>query len=637
MRNRGNYLVRKGMKFTLGAAAVLALALTAGAQSRPVRHGGGSAGTSNGIGGGASLGVSGGIQGGISGGVSGGVGGGIGWGVEGGISQALGNLAGLGEGIDLSGLSSLAELGSLARIGSNLALRGDVDVVEFDLQDRGTDSDKAHADHETQIYNEGSRELNAAKYDRAVELFDEVIQMKGKRADAALHWKAWALNKEGKRAEALTTIAELERDYPKSKWVDDAKAIEIEIHGKTGQPDSPDSESNCELKLMAINGLQQADPAKAVPLLEKMLHSADCLKVRQQALFVLAQSNSPEAHALMIKLARGESNPALQQKAIQDLGLFSGSAGREALGQIYSSSSDVDTKKAVLQALMLSGDKTQMLNAAKTEKEPALRAEAIRQLGQMGAKDEVWQMYQNETSVEVKKQILQAMWLAGDRQRVGDLAMKETDHSLRLTAINDLGLMGRESNGILATIYNSDHDPEIRKKVLNAVFLSGDRERMGELAKSETDHNLRLAAINYLGLMGKDSNSILASIYNSDPDPDIRKKVLNAIFLSGDRERMGELAKSEKDHSLRLSAINYLGLMGKQSDGILIEIYNSDPDVEIRKKVINALFLAGDAKSMVEIARKETDPTLKKAIISQLSIMGNNKDAMDYLMEILNK
>ena len=103
MRNRGNYLVRKGMKISLGAAAVLALALTAGAQSRSVRHGGGSAGTSNGIGGGASLGVSGGIQGGISGGVSGGVGGGIGWGVEGGISQGLGNLAGLGDGVDLSG------------------------------------------------------------------------------------------------------------------------------------------------------------------------------------------------------------------------------------------------------------------------------------------------------------------------------------------------------------------------------------------------------------------------------------------------------------------------------------------------------------------------------------------------------
>ena len=240
----------------------------------------------------------------------------------------------MGSGVDLSGLSSLTELGSLASIGSNLAFLGNMDAIEFDLQDRGSDSDRARSDRESQIYSEGSQAMNEGKYDRAVEKFDEVAQMKGKRADAALHWKAWALNKEGKRAEALTTIAELERDYPKSKWIDDAKSIEIEIKEKSGQPVSPDSESNCELKLMAINGLQQADPAKAVPLLEKMLHSPDCLKVRQQALFVLAQSNSPEAHALMIKLAHGESNPAVQQKAIQALGLYSGSAGREALAYI---------------------------------------------------------------------------------------------------------------------------------------------------------------------------------------------------------------------------------------------------------------------------------------------------------------
>ncbi|HLW98662.1 MAG TPA: HEAT repeat domain-containing protein [Candidatus Acidoferrales bacterium] len=636
MRSMGNYFVRRTIGFALGATAALSLAFSAGAQARSAGQGSGR--------GRHSEGVSGGVLGGVGGGISGGVGGGIGWGVTGGIGQGLGigaldaDLEGVGSLLDSVGASLEAGGKSLEIAGPRLGWVGDFDAVEFESQDRGgSDSDKARADHETQLYNEGSRALNDTKYDRAVEIFDQVAQMKGNKADAALHWKAWALNKEGKRAEALTTIAELERDYPKSKWIDDAKSIEIEIRQKSGQTVSPDLESDCELKLMAINGLQQADPAKAVPLLEKMLHSPDCLKVRQQALFVLAQSNSPEAHALMIKLARGEANPALQQKAIQALGIYSGSAGREALAQIYSSSSDIDTKKTVLQALMQSGDKTQMLNAAKTEKDPALRAEAIRLLGQMGAKEEVWQMYQNETSVEVKKQILQAMWLAGDRQRVGDLAMKETDHSLRLAAINDLGLMGRDSNTTLANIYNSDPDPEIRKKVLNAIFLSGDREQMGKLAMSEKDHSLRLSAINYLGLMGRESNSILANIYSSDPDPEIRKKVLNAVFLSGDRERMGELAKHEKDHSLRLSAINYLGLMGKESDGTLVEIYNSDPDTEIRKKVINALFLAGDAKSMVEIARKETDPTLKKAIISQLSIMGNNKDAMEYLMEILNK
>jgi HEAT repeat protein len=99
---------------------------------------------------------------------------------------------------------------------------------------------------------------------------------------------------------------------------------------------------------------------------------------------------------------------------------------------------------------------------------------------------------------------------------------------------------------------------------------------------------------------------------------------------------MGDLAKSEKDRELRMSAINYLGLMGKQSDEILIGIYKSDADTDVRKKVINALFLAGDAKGLVDLARGETDPNMKKAIVSQLSLM-HSKEATDYMMELLNK
>jgi HEAT repeat protein len=99
---------------------------------------------------------------------------------------------------------------------------------------------------------------------------------------------------------------------------------------------------------------------------------------------------------------------------------------------------------------------------------------------------------------------------------------------------------------------------------------------------------------------------------------------------------MGDLAKNEKNRDLRMSAINYLGMMGKQNDDVLIGIYKSDPDPEVRKKVVNALFIAGDAKGLVDIARSETNPEMKKAIVSQLSLM-HSKEATDYLMELLNK
>ncbi len=481
-----------------------------------------------GIGGGISGGVSSGISGGIGGGISGGVGGGVGSGISGG-------------------------------------------VYAFGASD-------AQEEREIELYNEGTSAMDDGKWDKAVEKFSQVAEMHGKKADAALYYKARAQNKLGRREDALATLANLEKEYAKSRWLNEAKALEIEIKQKSGQPVPPEGESDCELKLLALNGLAQADPEKAVPLLEKMMHSSDCPGVSKQAFFVLAQSGSQAARDVIVKIAKGESNPDLQRKAIQALGLYGGSYGREALAQVYAASSDVETKKSVLNAV----------------------------------------------------------FLAGDRERMGDFAKNEKNRDVKLSAINYLGLMGRESDSMLMSIYSSDPDPEIKKKVLNSLFLAGDRERVGDLAKNEKDRAMKLSAINYLGLMGRDSDSMLVSIYNSDPDPEIRKKVLNSIFLAGDRERMGELAKNEKDHELRLSAINYLGLMGKQSDDILVGIYKSDPDTDVRKKVISALFLAGDAKGLVELARSETDPNLKKTIISQLSIM-HSKEATDYLMELLNK
>ena len=547
--------------------------------------------------------VSGGIGGGVSGGVSGGVG----------RSFAAGPSAGIGGGTS-GGVSS----------GVSGGVYGGPGWTEADEQNR-----------EDELYNEGTDSIDDAKWDRALDRFQRVIDMHGKRADAAMYYKAYVLNKLGRRDEALAATAALEKSYPQSKWVNDAKALDIEMRARTN-PVSPEAESDCELKVIALQALSQADPEKAVPIIEKMLKSNSCPKVGKQALFVLAQSNSQQARDVMVRLARGEMNPELQRLAIQNLGVAGNTWARDLLAQIYSSLSDSDMKRRVLNAFMISGDKAHLLLVAKTEKDPQLRAEAIRQMGLMGARDDIWQMYQQEQDVQVKKEILQALFLAGDRDHVNQLARNEKDRSLKLAAINDLGLMGRQSDPMLMEIYNSDPDPEIRKKVLNSIFLANDRERMAELAKSEKDRNTKLAAINYLGLMGRESDPILMELYNSDPDPEIRKKVLNSIFLANDRERMTELAKGEKDKGLKLSAINYLGLMGKASDDQLIEIYNTDSDYDVKKKVINALFLANDAHGLVTLARKETNPELKKAIISQLSIM-NSKEATDYLMEILNK
>ena len=113
--------------------------------------------------------------------------------------------------------------------------------------------------------------IDEGHYDKAVEQFTRLASRSPSRADAALYWKAYSLAKLGQRADALTTLADLERRFADSRWVKDAKALEVEVRQASGQAVSPDSQNDEELKLLALRGLMQSDPDRGLPFIEKML------------------------------------------------------------------------------------------------------------------------------------------------------------------------------------------------------------------------------------------------------------------------------------------------------------------------------------------------------------------------------
>ena len=154
---------------------------------------------------------------------------------------------------------------------------------------------------------------------------------------------------------------------------------------------------------MALNALQNADTDEAIPMLQKVLQGTGSPRLKSRALFVLAQSNSPKAREVLVNIAKGGSNPDLQIKAVQYLGVHGGPESRAALADVYASSSDVDLKKRILNAFMVSGERDRLLKAAQSEQNPELRAAAVQYLGVSGAHDELWTLYQKESSVDVKK------------------------------------------------------------------------------------------------------------------------------------------------------------------------------------------------------------------------------------------
>jgi HEAT repeat protein len=369
--------------------------------------------------------------------------------------------------------------------------------------DAESDRQQARVEREQDAYEQATGAYDDHDWRSAAREFERVAAMKGAHADAALYWLAKSQNNMGQRSEALSTIVKLRQEFPKSKWTDDANALELEVRQSAGQNIEPEHVNDEELKLIALNGLMQSAPERAVPLLDNLLKSNSSPKLKDRALFILAQSQSAAATDILTRIARNGGDPDLQRRAIRYIGINGGDRNRKLLSDIYTSTNDIEMKKSVLKSYMISGDSARLLALAKAEPNPDLRMEAISQLGILGARDALADLYTTETAVGVKKKIIQAMFIGGNSEKLYDIARNESNQELKLAAIKNLGLLGGERTGeMLTNLYNSDTHPELRRTVINSLFIQGNAKALVALARKETDPELKKDIIQKLSLTG---------------------------------------------------------------------------------------------------------------------------------------
>ena len=126
----------------------------------------------------------------------------------------------------------------------------------------------------------------------------------------------------------------------------------------------------------------------------------------------------------------------------------------------------------------------------------------------------------------------------------------------------------------------------------------------------------------------------LSQMYGTATSADEKKDILQALFVGGAVEPVAAAARGEKDKEVRLVAVRNLGLMGRNSQDVLVELYRIETDQEVKKEVLNAFFLQGNATRLVGIAKVEKDPLLKKEAVHWLSLM-NSKESRAYMLELL--
>lgn len=354
------------------------------------------------------------------------------------------------------------------------------------------------------LYADGTRAINENRWQDAVGLFTKVEQLHGEHAEGALYWKAYAQNKEGQSANALSACDELRRRYPRSRWIEECGALEIEIRGHSGDPVSPQAESDENLKLLALNALMQQDQTKAVPILKKILSGNQSEELKRRALFVLAQNQSPEALTLIGQIARGESGPALQVQAIRMVAAARGKQAGDTLADIYQHTTDARVKKTILQSYLMTGNSDRLLAVVRQESDPELVRTAVHTLGAMSAGSDLLTLYRSTSDAETKAEIINSL-VASGRNGVGpltEIATSEQSPDLRRRAIRNLGVAGGMSVApALVSTYQKNNDAETKKAAAQALFVADDAHDLVALARTEKDPEMKQYLVRQLSLM----------------------------------------------------------------------------------------------------------------------------------------
>lgn len=214
-------------------------------------------------------------------------------------------------------------------------------------------------------------------------------------------------------------------------WVFDSNSIVWIPEGF--QPDS-------ELRIQALHHLMRTgDAEKAIPMLKEIALEAASPGPASRAVFLLAQSDKPEARATVVQVAR-TGPPAVRVAAVRELGRFAGPDVGKLLLTVYSSAVDEQVKRQVVRSLGERTERTALMRIAQTEASPDLRTRAILTLGQAGGAPELKTLY-TRARVGTKRPIIVGLFNAKAETELIEIARTERDTAVRQQVLEHLRLL----------------------------------------------------------------------------------------------------------------------------------------------------------------------------------------------------
>lgn len=307
---------------------------------------------------------------------------------------------------------------------------------------------------------------------------------------------------------ALPMVLDLMRNAKSEQVRNDA----MFVLGVSGQPqarqvlsEAAKDSDDPEMQIDAIHMLGTLDAGDELLSLYPDLKSIEARVAVVEALSI--QGNT----ATLIRFIENEKDPEVRGSAIEGLAIDGGPEAAEYLHTMYRSAGSVEEKTAILESLTIMDDAESLaLEILRSETDPELQGRAVEALGIMGATDQLAELYSGASNLETRSDIIEALAIAEDTEGLFNIMQSERDPELRADAIEGLAITDSpEAANYLLDLY-PDATREEKESIIQAMLIMDNTKGLLSLMKQETDPELKREMLEMLTLMdSEESNQYL--------------------------------------------------------------------------------------------------------------------------------
>ncbi|HKU73496.1 MAG TPA: HEAT repeat domain-containing protein [Pyrinomonadaceae bacterium] len=429
-----------------------------------------------------------------------------------------------------------------------------------------------------QIFREGRDLIEAQNWQRAAEKFNDFIKgyPKDKDLDAALYWYGYALQKQDRKDEARQPLVLLINRFPNSSWRQEAQALLVTL-GHKADVDQALSRDNCEIKMLALQSLFQADQERAISIATEAIKAnpQTCPGFPAAAVSMLGSHAGARAIPLLVDIARSNPDQKLRLTAIKRLGEQRSDQVTDELIKIYDADRTKEIRSQILRAFVESRTPrgtAKVMEIARAGDDVAVRQYAIRYIAELedaASLDELIRIYDTDKTKEIRSQVLRALAQREDpraRAKLFDVARQGETPELRIEALRRLGEHQRISLDEIMQLYSGETTVQIKQGLLRVIAESNDpraQAKLFEIARGNDPVELRGYAIRQLGEKDDEATvNQLVSLYDSEQNLQLKMSLLRAFGDSKQKvavRKLMTIARNDQSVELRKAAVRYLG------------------------------------------------------------------------------